>query len=109
MKTFWNFSEEPEPEVEPESCEDHIPCVFPGCQDLSCEDFCEKDMHCGKTFFALTKKCCECNICEDNDSEEKTTGKFIHFSIPFSDFEIHQKRKGSFKIIPWNFKPHFEI
>ena len=45
-----------------------IPCVFPGCQDLSCGEFCEKDRHCGKSYFVLTKKCCECDICKDYNS-----------------------------------------
>ena len=46
-----------------------IPCVFPGCQDLSCGEFCEKDLHCGKSYFVLTKKCCECDICKNFDFE----------------------------------------
>ena len=41
------------------------PCRFPGCQDLSCEEFCEKDPNCGHTYLTLTNKCCECDICKD--------------------------------------------
>ena len=91
---FWNISEEPEVEPEPKSCE-HVtlPCMFPGCEDLACKDFCAKDKNyrqCGILRGAeVDKKCCECNLC-GYDSEE-TTGKFTHFSISFSDFEILQK------------------
>ena len=84
MKTFEIFSEETE--VEPKSCEHSTkPCIVPGCDNWSCEEYCAIDAGCSKpTMDIKTKKCCECGFCK-NDSEE-TTGKFTQFSIPFSDF-----------------------
>ena len=95
LNTFEKISEETE--VEPKSCE-HSTKPCPGCDDLSCEDYCAADKHCGhmQILLPFTKKCCECGFCK-NDSEE-TTGKFTHFSIPSSDFVIHQKRFFHFRI-----------
>ena len=59
-------------------CEEGGPCGFPGCDDLSCEDYCAKANDnpsiCNPFIKVIpTKKCCECGLCS-NDSEN-TTGK----------------------------------
>ena len=63
------------------------PCSFPGCEDMSCEDYCAKDEYCGKYFGAgeapRDKKCIECNKCKDIEVVTKPGGKFTHSSIPF--------------------------
>ena len=60
------FSEEP---VKKFNCEDAKPTHcggLPGCEDLSCEDYCAKANDTGCNPFTLdipTKKCCECGLC----------------------------------------------
>ena len=84
------ISEEPEVKPDPESCKGvKKPCQFLGCSSLSCEDFCEKDPHCGNGLHGnpngnqLDHKCCECNLCKDVEVVTKPGGKFTHSSIPF--------------------------
>ena len=50
-------------------------CAFPGCEDMSCKEFCAIDKGCSNHWL-LDKKCCECKLCEDYSSKD-TTGKFI--------------------------------
>ena len=64
----------------PVSCKDvTAPCAFPGCEDMSCKEFCAIDKGCSNHWL-LDKKCCECKLCEDYSSKD-TTGKFTNFSI----------------------------
>ena len=64
----------------PATCKDvTAPCAFPGCENMSCEDFCAIDNRCSNHWI-LDKKCCECKLCQDYGPEE-TTGKYTHFSI----------------------------
>ena len=78
-KNHWYISEESEVKSDPKSCKDvTLPCRFPGCEDLSCEGFCEKDKHCYMKYAALDKKCCECDKC----SGILITGKVTYFSNP---------------------------
>ena len=45
---------------------------LPGCEDLSCEDYCAKAKGCNPfTLIVPTKKCCECGNCK---------GKVTHFN-----------------------------
>ena len=87
---FWLFenifkiSAEFEIKPDPKLCGQNNthPCGFSGCEDMSCEDYCVKDKYCGdmKNRMAKTKKCCDCNLCEN--SEVVSIGKFTYFSIP---------------------------
>ena len=84
------ISEEPEVKPDPGSCKGvKKPCQFLGCSSLSCEDFCEKDPHCGNGLHGnpngnqLDHKCCECNLCKDVEVVTKPGGKFTYSSIPF--------------------------
>ena len=59
------------------NCEDARPTHcggLPGCEDLSCEDYCAKAKGCNPfTLIKPTKKCCECGNCKGN-------GKDTHFN-----------------------------
>ena len=87
MKTFWKFSEETE------NCKDvENPCTFPGCENMSCEEYCSIDENC-VNHWLLDKKCCECELCKGYDPKE-TTSKYIptlYYSIPFSFLEVRTK------------------
>ena len=74
FENIWIFSEETEGEPDlPMYCKDvKNPCTFPGCEDMSCEEFCSIDETC-VNHWLLDKKCCECKLCKDYDPEEETT------------------------------------